>query len=390
VPAHLKDASRDAEGLGHGAGYLYPHAYRDHWVAQQYLPDNLVGRVFYQPTDQGYENLIREQVARRREAQLAAMLEEDMAMIASRVVYETTHQEGARRVDTWLQRTLTNVGEHLAVLRDRVVTAARIERHSLVLDLHAGTGLLTWEAVRRASAGGVWALARDERTAQALRQQAEQLSEMERPVILCGSLSDLPKLVAREWQQQSIAAKVRPDERVYFDVVIGRNALAHLADKVAAAKMIATLLTPDGRVSLAETVPRHGQRLHRLFRGAEMDEALYQRLVAAEEAIYGDREDVLLHWDADDLAEAFRAAGFADVQVETQMYTILQQIHEALLARWFSEREVNGRPSYAQRLRRYLSAEEIEQLRNFFEQLRGQVVDWQTCVAYLVARLPQS
>lgn len=38
VPTHLKDASRDAESFGHGAGYLYPHAYRDHWVAQQYLP----------------------------------------------------------------------------------------------------------------------------------------------------------------------------------------------------------------------------------------------------------------------------------------------------------------------------------------------------------------
>ena len=53
VPNHLKDASRDAEGFGHGTGYLYPHAYRDHWVAQQYLPDSLVGRVFYTPSTQG-------------------------------------------------------------------------------------------------------------------------------------------------------------------------------------------------------------------------------------------------------------------------------------------------------------------------------------------------
>ena len=77
VPAHLHDASRDKEGFGHGEGYLYPHAYRDHWVAQQYLPDALQGRVFYQPGDLGYEQAIREQVSRRREAQLAAMLEGD-------------------------------------------------------------------------------------------------------------------------------------------------------------------------------------------------------------------------------------------------------------------------------------------------------------------------
>ncbi|WP_343391772.1 hypothetical protein [Candidatus Amarobacter glycogenicus] len=41
APDHLKDASRDAEDMGHGKGYLYPHAYRDHWVAQQYLPTSL-------------------------------------------------------------------------------------------------------------------------------------------------------------------------------------------------------------------------------------------------------------------------------------------------------------------------------------------------------------
>ncbi|MGD9049435.1 MAG: AAA family ATPase, partial [Anaerolineae bacterium] len=58
VPRHLKDASRDSEGFGHGQGYLYPHAYRDHWVAQQYLPDGLQGRVFFQPGDQGYERRI--------------------------------------------------------------------------------------------------------------------------------------------------------------------------------------------------------------------------------------------------------------------------------------------------------------------------------------------
>ena len=78
VPNHLKDSSRDAEGFGHGAGYLYPHAYRDHWVAQQYLPDTLMGRVFYTPTTQGYEKQIRNDVLSRRELQIAAILEKQM------------------------------------------------------------------------------------------------------------------------------------------------------------------------------------------------------------------------------------------------------------------------------------------------------------------------
>ncbi|MHC5748675.1 MAG: AAA family ATPase [Nostoc sp.] len=52
VPTHLKDANRDKKGFGHGAGYLYPHAYRDHWVEQQYLPKSLQGQLFYQPSIQ--------------------------------------------------------------------------------------------------------------------------------------------------------------------------------------------------------------------------------------------------------------------------------------------------------------------------------------------------
>lgn len=66
--------------LGTGAGYLYPHAYRDHWVAQQYLPGSLQGRVFYRPSDQGYEATIRDQVARRREEQLAAVMEAELSL----------------------------------------------------------------------------------------------------------------------------------------------------------------------------------------------------------------------------------------------------------------------------------------------------------------------
>lgn len=75
VPNHLKDANRDKKGFGHGQGYLYPHAYRDHWVAQQYLPASLQGQVFYQPSAQGREKEISIQVSRRREAQLAALME---------------------------------------------------------------------------------------------------------------------------------------------------------------------------------------------------------------------------------------------------------------------------------------------------------------------------
>ena len=61
VPNHLKDAHYKSAGkLGHGDGYKYAHDYPNHYVKQQYLPDELVGRKFYIPSENGYEKNIRE------------------------------------------------------------------------------------------------------------------------------------------------------------------------------------------------------------------------------------------------------------------------------------------------------------------------------------------
>lgn len=60
IPVHLQDCHYGGAGnLGHGDGYLYAHDYKNHYVEQQYLPDELVGRKFYQPTDIGYEREVR-------------------------------------------------------------------------------------------------------------------------------------------------------------------------------------------------------------------------------------------------------------------------------------------------------------------------------------------
>ena len=59
VPMHLRDSSY-SKSFGHGEGYLYAHDYENHYVKQQYLPDELIGRKYYQPTDLGYEKRIKE------------------------------------------------------------------------------------------------------------------------------------------------------------------------------------------------------------------------------------------------------------------------------------------------------------------------------------------
>lgn len=59
VPVHLQDAHYKSAGkLGHGKGYKYAHDYKNHYVKQQYLPDGLTGEVFYEPSENGYEQQI--------------------------------------------------------------------------------------------------------------------------------------------------------------------------------------------------------------------------------------------------------------------------------------------------------------------------------------------
>ncbi len=64
VPAHLKDSHyRGAERLGRGKGYLYPHNYPGHYVQQPYLPEE---RHFYEPSSEGYEEVIKKLLNKRR------------------------------------------------------------------------------------------------------------------------------------------------------------------------------------------------------------------------------------------------------------------------------------------------------------------------------------
>jgi putative ATPase len=67
VPVHLKDSHyKDASKYGFGKGYKYPHNFPEHYVEQDYLPDELKGRVYYEPDGQGKEAAIKERLEKIR------------------------------------------------------------------------------------------------------------------------------------------------------------------------------------------------------------------------------------------------------------------------------------------------------------------------------------
>jgi putative ATPase len=375
VPSHLKDASRDKKGFGHGEGYLYPHAYRDHWTAQQYLPDALQGKMFYNPSHQGDEKSIFITVNRRREAQLAAMVEGDV--VAPAEVLTFSPEDRAR--DRWLQRSINQGGGQLAEVRDRILTAAQIKRHGILLDLNAGTGLLMWEAVRRTPEGSVWALVGDEVSVAGLNAQAMNLNEMDRPVIMMGSLEKIRELISGKGQGD-----------VHFDAVLGRNALLAVHDKPAAVKTVSQLLAPSGIISLVESVPRHGQRIYDLVDRKGLNGKLVEKWIAAEETIYEDLGDPMVNWNPEDLAHAFDQAGFSMKYFHPEQTAVEIFVSEAVLTRWFPEKAGIGKtqekPSYAERLTVFLSQDEVDEIRRCItERLFGKQISWISESVHLVA-----
>ena len=341
VPNHLRDASRDSEGFGHGQGYLYPHAYRDHWVAQQYLPGQLQGKVFYQPGELGHERDIREQVTRRREAQLAAMLEQDT--LAPPEVLTMGPPDRAR--DRWLQRTVSEAGARLAELRDDMMKLARLQRHEVVLDLAAGSGLLTWEALRHVPEGRVYARVHSATDEAALKERAQALPELDRPVVFRGDI---------------------PDQQLRFDAVLGRSAAPEDLP------WLFSIMRDQGRLVLALPLAAEAQRLYALVKDApdwwrEAEEALYARLQLPDAAAW---------------QRAAEEAGFSSVRAQTRVQSTKQQLADAALERWFPAEA--DPESYAGRLS--LSSEQLGEAERLLRAAAGAgAVDWQQTLLLLSA-----
>ena len=68
VPVHLQDSHyKGAAKLGHGIGYKYAHDYPNHYVKQQYLPDEIKDARFYEPGELGYEKQMKEYLKKIRQ-----------------------------------------------------------------------------------------------------------------------------------------------------------------------------------------------------------------------------------------------------------------------------------------------------------------------------------
>ena len=264
VPAHLRDANRDGKAFGAGVGYRYPHAYAEHWVAQQYLPTGLQGQVFWQPGQLGWEGQRRQRLQQRRAAQLAAAAEHEAELGD---VLSSSPDDPA--LERWLQRQLGSEGERLDALRSRLWDNATWRRHDRVLILEARSLLWALDPLEQTPEGGVVIQTADSADAERLRSQLRVLDALRQPNVLCCNAAGL-------------ADALEPGS--VFEWIAARHPFRDLSDDQlpAALDQLERLAAPDAQLRLLFSQPTIGPAAALLAK-ADLPDALRDLLAPLPE-----------------------------------------------------------------------------------------------------------
>ena len=238
VPTHLRDANRDGDAFGDGKGYRYPHAFREHWVAQQYLPKALQGEVFWSASSQGWEGQRRERMLERRAAQLAASAE---AVDEHPLLMSSGPEEP--QLERWLQRQRAVDGERLQELRQRLWSDLEWKRTDRVVVLGGRSLLWSLDPLGAVAEGGLTILCASRTEQQRLDAQLQLLDPLHQPTVL-----DNPKGLDR----------FKADHR--FEVLGGRlNAQDLCSPELETSwKTLSARAMPDAQLRLLFSEPQLG------------------------------------------------------------------------------------------------------------------------------------
>ena len=288
VPNHLKDASRDGEGFGHGEGYMYPHSYKDHWVAQQYLPTALQGKVYYKPSNMGYEGKIREEVLEKREAQLEAVGDELF-------VENLTFTPKDRKRDKWIERAIGDRANILLTLTKRLYSGIDVPRHGNVLVLNASHGLMLYPLMKKNPEGSSIAQVKTKDQKDVIDHFSLDLEEILRPQVYVSNPKDVFDIL---------------EDGIKFSVISGRNILSRLSEDKSILPLLTSFLDEKGSIALMESIPSLSSRLSDFVSASKVKEKMKE----AEREIYS-LSNPLTAWGKKELEEAVKSlCGEAEIE----------------------------------------------------------------------------
>lgn len=353
VPNHLKDANRDKKGLGHGQGYKYPHAYRDHWTPQQYLPDQLEGMYFYHPSDQGYEEGVKTRMSALRQKKAQG--------------FKPEKRRGPSQRKPWFAWQKSVHAPPLIQARDRVLAPLSLPQDGAVLDL-GPAGIMGWAVLEKVPLGRVVCLL----NGNAGVQTFEEKRRLWRVDKILSSMTGEPGDLS-----------LSPDS---FDVVLGLNPLARTQDATALLALVARVLKPGGRLCFGESLPARRKRLWQALNLDALPPDLTERVIAAEEALYAPDTGGMFGLDETALTEWLTESGFEVLAMDLHQEEEVIAMTEDLLTSLFGPGKTGDRPTYGDRLRKLVSDDEFEQVTALVrKQLSGKRLNRQSVSAVVSA-----
>ena len=384
VPAHLRDANRDGKAFGDGAGYRYPHAYAEHWVAQQYLPTSLQGEVFWQPGQLGWEGARRQRLQQRRAAQLAAAAE--TAADQGDVLSSSPDDPQLAR---WLQRQATAEGERLDALRRRLWEGALWQRHDRVLILEAHSLLWALDPLEATPEGNVVITVGHGSDQERLAAQLQLLDALRQPqVVVCPP--DQPEVLTRSLHAQGAR----------FEWIAARQPWRQLEPSGVEAwlEALGDLISPQGQWRLLFSTPRIGPATGLLAAlKAKPDDHPKAAPPAAKPSVQANLIDLLTELAEQEgallqageahqrIASRWLGAGGWTVTNELWNETLELEISPVRIARWLADGS-----SYRNQLEALgnqpLSANELQLLQWGFEQRLHQAIPQQLAHHLVMAR----
>ncbi|MGL4982979.1 MAG: AAA family ATPase [Treponemataceae bacterium] len=378
VPNHLKDSSRDAEGFGHGKGYMYPHAYRDHWVSQQYLPDALMGKVFYTPSNQGYEKTIQQDVFSRRELQIASILSpqfDDLGDFSANCTTEhhqnntktqrenLTFTQKNKKLDQWHKRTDENRSDVLLTIRNTLLDFAQIVRHNTNLMINADDGLFLWELYRRSPEGFTAGFCSSNEGKIILEQYAQTLPELERPMLFTPREKNLSSQIT-EFIEQSQEHEIQFDNIIYKDPITSLERAKELSEEWKDLLQKSTICNKDTKIIFSQKIVQSSEHLSSIFNSKiyqhryKKNQEVIDKYKTAENLFYTSEKNMQSNWTEADLQKIFCSPS-RDIHSITKKIAEIHYIDEQKIQKWF-----NMQNNYAQSLQENLSSTEIEFIKN--------------------------
>ena len=277
----------------------------------------------------------------------------------------------------WQQRLDSNRAEVLLGIRDTMISMAELLRHHRSLIWNADNGLLLWDIARKTPEGVTCGVCRSEKGMQILEQYGRTLGSLDRPILQYrGNSISTDFLTQKDFY--NILVKFQYNGAV-FDRVFFTDPFASEPSIIALADSLAGIMTPQKdtdsedaspaipytdtdkivekagedfayecplasgwKVIISQKIPCRGQHISDIVRKQILSpeslspfREILDKMEAAEQEFFGDRDNPLFSWDGIYIANIFRKRGFT-VKAASQVLTEKRRITPSEIEKWFN------------------------------------------------------